>query len=160
MKRVAGTPWGNVVIDTSIKPMDRGATYLQGKVWNGYAGWMNLTDMSTEHLQNLERFLAERQREVLASARQAQLRRMLDEPVDYYELDVRDFYIDTFDDVPFVVALRQQIASRLSLPSSEELSLERHVRWLDSEIEDLKGNRARSMDRLIAMRRERLSGRS
>jgi hypothetical protein len=34
------------------------------------------------------------------------------------------------------------------------------VRWLDSELEDLKANRARSMDRLIAMRRERLSGRS
>lgn len=155
MKRRAGTPWGDVVVDDSIKHIPRYLQYVQRDVWQGYAGFMHLTDMSTSHLKNLLSFLEDRKREVLAQARSGLLHQLLTEPIlNPYDDRAYDVYIDTFDDVPLVQELRRLIAKRERerTPSVEEAALQRHIAWLDGEVATLVESRARAEQRLREMR--------
>lgn len=154
MKRVASTPWGNVVVDSSIQAIPRWKQYLQGEVWQGYAGFMNLTDMSTTHLRNLEKFLLERSEDVVRQARLGSLVELSHESRPTFLADAADLldrypFIDTIDDVPLVVAVRDMIAKREASEYSPEVRhLEAHLRWVRAEIDHLADNEERTRQRL------------
>lgn len=156
MKRRVNTPWGPVVVDDSIKRIPRYLQYLQGDVWQGYAGFMHLTDMSTPHLKNLLSFLRERERAVVADARTGALYQLLHTPYDptYDESDraYDDLFIESFEDVPLVRAITQLIAKRERVPTVEERAMQRHIDWLETEIATLTESRDRAVTRLARLR--------
>lgn len=155
MKSVAGTPWGPVVVDSSIERIPRWKQYLQREVWQGYAGFMYLTDMSTTHLRNLERFLLDRTQAVLRDARTGRLYELLHEPVpEYSDLLMDDIFIDDIDDVPLLQAVRELIRKR-EKASPEVKALERHLWFVREQLDQLADNEERTRHRLFDLTGER-----